>query len=145
MMEAQNERNWLFISSCQICVCLFYLVDALFCSKFLRRKGSVQAGSLEGSRHAQLLANNISEDGKNEATKNQEDTERGSPSLVGRGIANPEDEIDEIQGKYKGEKRGEWEFRSILRNFEPTCPFGHEVSNFREKELENHLKLQKNF
>jgi hypothetical protein len=66
-------------------------------------------------------------------------------SLVGRGIANPEDEIDEIQGKYKGEKRGEWEFRSILQNFEPTCPFGHEVSNFREKELENHLKLQKTF
>jgi hypothetical protein len=38
-------------------------------------------------------------------------------SLVGRGIANPEDEIDEIQGKYKREKRGEWEFRPLSRCF----------------------------
>jgi Archaeal phage integrase len=30
-----------------------------------------------------------------------------------------------------------------LRHFEPTCPFGHGISNFNEKDFENQLKLQK--
>jgi hypothetical protein len=31
--------------------------------------------------------------------------------------------------KKEGEKRGEWEFRPIYWKFEPTCPFGHGISN----------------
>jgi hypothetical protein len=53
----------------------------------------------------------------------------GEHSLVGRGIANPE----KIQEKHTRERRGEWDFRSYPhkreQNFEPTCPFGHGISN----------------
>ncbi len=49
----------------------------------------------------------------------------GEHSLVGRGIANPE----KISEEHTREKRGEWEFRPISQNFEPTCPFGHGISN----------------
>src|SRR5215203_1162798 len=45
--------------------------------------------------------------------------------------------------KKEGEKRGEWEFRPLSWKFEPTCPFGHGISNFNEKDFEKHLKLQK--
>ena len=51
------------------------------------------------------------------------------PSLVGRGIANPDHDVKEFYDSSKKEKRGEWEFRSIPQNFEPTCPFGHGISN----------------
>jgi len=49
----------------------------------------------------------------------------GEHSLVGSGIANPE----EIREKHARDKRGEWEFRPLPWNFEPTCPFGHGISN----------------
>jgi hypothetical protein len=50
-------------------------------------------------------------------------------NLVGRGIADPDEQVNEVRENNLREKRGEWEFRSISRNFEPTCPFGHGISN----------------
>jgi hypothetical protein len=49
--------------------------------------------------------------------------------LVGRGIANPDNDVNKLNETSMKEKRGEWEFRSIPQNFEPTCPFGHGISN----------------
>ena len=51
------------------------------------------------------------------------------PSLVGRGIANPGRDIRGFREKEKVKERGEWEFRPFYQNFEPTCPFGHGISN----------------
>ena len=54
------------------------------------------------------------------------------PSLVGRGIASPATDINDIQEKEKVKERGEWDFRpvsTLRRKFEPTRPFGHGISN----------------
>ena len=59
-----------------------------------------------------------------------------SPSLVGHGIANSKEKAYEVREKNKGEKRGEWDARAAVssskrrrQHFEPTCPFGHGISN----------------
>src|SRR5215208_1271110 len=54
-------------------------------------------------------------------------------SLVGRGIANPDNDINKLCESSKNEKRGEWEFRPIYWKFEPKCPFGHGISNPQSK------------
>lgn len=76
----------------------------------------------------------------------------GERSLVGREIANPEEKSNDVVSDKKDKGAGSGNIVSTApfsafspRHFEPMCPFGHEVSNFREKELENHLKLQKTF
>jgi hypothetical protein len=51
------------------------------------------------------------------------------PSLVGREIANPVGDVKELCESGNKEKRGEWEFRPISKNFEPMCSFGHGISN----------------
>jgi hypothetical protein len=63
--------------------------------------------------------------------------ELNTPSLVGRGIANQEVKSNKVVLDEKEKWRGEWDFRSLSfsyerrgkRKFEPTCPFGHGISN----------------
>ena len=57
--------------------------------------------------------------------------------MIVRKNANPDEQADETLGKYEREKRGEWESRAAFsssggrrrQHFEPTCPFGHGISN----------------
>jgi hypothetical protein len=64
----------------------------------------------------------------------------GERSLVGRGIANPEVKSNKVVSDKKDKGAGSGNIVSIApfsafppRHFEPTCPFGHGISNPNQK------------
>ena len=72
----------------------------------------------------------------NGVTANGNASRLGEHRLVGRGIANPELKSDKVVSDKKDIGAGSGNIVSKvpssafpLRNFEPTCPFGHGISN----------------